>query len=274
MKILLIYPYFLDNRVRTTEDVSTVPLGLYYVAAVLKENQYDVEILNWYDIKPLNSIFYILDIFPGTQLYEDFKHRVKASDDIWLNRIEDIMFFETDANLTREMILAFGQKLRSCFYKNLPAYAEALQLIDQNDLYPLHSAFYTRLAMTFDQGDYSRIDGIRQKDKIAEKLYLRALTYSPNKLAYLGLGILSQKKSVKRNAIRVLSQGLSHFPNDAQLNICMGVSLMNLGEYDRALSRFLEFRDNKVAVKFAVRCYRALGDDKNATAFNATFKAM
>ncbi len=50
MKILLIYPYFLENRVRTSEDVRAVPLGVYYVASVLKENQYDVEILNWHDI--------------------------------------------------------------------------------------------------------------------------------------------------------------------------------------------------------------------------------
>ena len=50
MKILLIYPYFLETRVHTTEDVRAVPLGVNYVASVLKENQYDVEILNWYNI--------------------------------------------------------------------------------------------------------------------------------------------------------------------------------------------------------------------------------
>ncbi len=50
MKILLIYPYFLETRVFTAEDVSTVPLGVYYVAAVLKENNYDLEILNWHNI--------------------------------------------------------------------------------------------------------------------------------------------------------------------------------------------------------------------------------
>ena len=50
MKILLIYPYFLETRVHTPEDVRAVPLGVYYVASVLKENQYDVEILNWHSI--------------------------------------------------------------------------------------------------------------------------------------------------------------------------------------------------------------------------------
>ena len=32
------------------EDISVVPIGVFYVAAVLKENNYDVEILNWYNI--------------------------------------------------------------------------------------------------------------------------------------------------------------------------------------------------------------------------------
>ncbi|MBW2567603.1 MAG: cobalamin-dependent protein [Deltaproteobacteria bacterium] len=49
MKILLIYPYPLYDRAQE-EDVKPVPIGLYYVGAVLKENNYDVEILNWYNI--------------------------------------------------------------------------------------------------------------------------------------------------------------------------------------------------------------------------------
>ncbi|PQP35408.1 B12-binding domain-containing radical SAM protein [Desulfobacteraceae bacterium SEEP-SAG9] len=49
MKILLIYPYFIDERVQV-QDISAVPIGVYYVGALLKENHYDVEILNWYNI--------------------------------------------------------------------------------------------------------------------------------------------------------------------------------------------------------------------------------
>jgi len=49
MKILLIYPYCLEDRLQE-EDVSVVPIGVYYVAALLKEDDYDVEILNWYNI--------------------------------------------------------------------------------------------------------------------------------------------------------------------------------------------------------------------------------
>ena len=49
MKILLIYPYPLYDRSQE-EDIKRVPIGVYYIGAVLKENRYDVEILNWYKI--------------------------------------------------------------------------------------------------------------------------------------------------------------------------------------------------------------------------------
>ena len=49
MKILLIYPYWLEERTNT-EDMVVVPIGVYYVGAVLKENHYDVEIFNWHNI--------------------------------------------------------------------------------------------------------------------------------------------------------------------------------------------------------------------------------
>jgi radical SAM superfamily enzyme YgiQ (UPF0313 family) len=223
-------------------------------------------------IQPLSTVFYILDIFPGTRLYEDFKQRLEQTDDVWLKRIEDIMYFETDPDLTRELILAFGQKLRSHFYKSLPRFVETIDLIDNQELYPQHSTFYSRLAMTFDYGDYSRIEEIENKDRIAASLYQQALRYYPNAEAYLGLGILHQKWSENRESIEILSQGLAHFPRDARLNICMGVSLMNLELWDRALSLFLEFQDVKEAVRFAALCYKALGDEKKAEALHKRFE--
>ena len=50
MRILIIYPYCLEERVHE-EDASVVPMGAYYVAALLKENNYDVEILNFYNLR-------------------------------------------------------------------------------------------------------------------------------------------------------------------------------------------------------------------------------
>ena len=225
-------------------------------------------------IQPLSTVFYILDIFPGTSLYEDFKQRLKATDDIWLQRIEDILYFETDPDLTRELILSFGQTLRAHFYKNLPCYIDSLELVDNPELYPQHSAFYVRLAMTFDYGDYARIEEIENKDRIAAELYQRALGYHPHAEAYLGLGILFQKRGANRQSTEILSQGLSHFPRDARLNICMGVSLMNQELWDHALSHFLKYQDIKEAVRFAALCYKSLGDENNAAAFQTKFDRM
>jgi radical SAM superfamily enzyme YgiQ (UPF0313 family) len=101
-----------------------------------------------HEIKPLSIIFYILDIFPGTALYSDFKKRSKATDDIWLNRIEDIMYFETDLNLSEELILAFGNTLRTDYYENLPDFVNGIELIDKEEFYEMHADFLSRLAMT------------------------------------------------------------------------------------------------------------------------------
>jgi len=49
MRILLIYPYFLEERIHA-EEISVPPTGIYYVGAMLKANGYDVEILNWHAI--------------------------------------------------------------------------------------------------------------------------------------------------------------------------------------------------------------------------------
>jgi hypothetical protein len=66
------------------------------------------------------------------------------------------------------------------------------------------------------------------------------------------------KRGAYRESGGTLSKGLSQFQQDAQLNICMGVSLMNLGEYEQALSHFLGFQDVKEAVHFAAERYKAL----------------
>ncbi|MGQ9812255.1 MAG: hypothetical protein ACUVQ2_02415 [Dissulfurimicrobium sp.] len=49
MKILLIYPYCLDQKT-IDYDIKVVPIGLYYVGALLRERGMDVEILNWHDM--------------------------------------------------------------------------------------------------------------------------------------------------------------------------------------------------------------------------------
>lgn len=210
------------------------------------------------EIKPLSIIFYILDIFPGTALYADFKKRTGATDDIWLERIEDIMYFESDPRLSHERILDFGQKLRTSYYEYLHHFAKEIRLIDKEEFYGSHSDFFSRLAMTFSHGDYARIEAVREKDKTAEHLYKKALEYAPDHRAYLGLGILNQKNGDYQESVRILSKGIESFPHSEAMHICLGISCMNLGRYSEALSYFLKFQHSKDAASYISACHEAL----------------
>ncbi len=234
--------------------------------------QETIDLIN--DIKPLSVIFYILDIFPGTKLYDDYKKNQQVTDDIWINRVEDIMYFETDAKYSRELILAFGKKLRTSFYEKLPAYAQSLDLKDEAELYPLHADFCSRLAMTFDHGDYADIDAIPGKERTAEKLYKKALSYHPDPRAYLGLGIIYQKRRIYPESIQILTEGLSHFPDDQHLKLCLGISHMNVGDYDKALSFLIPLQRSKQALQYIINCYQALNDTKKASQFLERLQSM
>jgi radical SAM superfamily enzyme YgiQ (UPF0313 family) len=209
-------------------------------------------------IRPLGAVFYILDIFPGTALYADMKRRLKANDAIWLKRVEDIMYFETDPALSAEQVLEYGRLLREAFHSGLPSFVQALAPIDDPEFRPLHADFFSRLAMTFDQGDYARVEAIPDKPALAESLYRRALRYHPDARAYLGLGILNQKAGRHQDAADLLEKGLSHFPDDEHLRMCLAVSFMNLGRFKEALTLFERCPNQPQAMQLAAACRQAL----------------
>ncbi len=215
-----------------------------------------IDLMN--EIKPLSAIFYILDLFPGTRLYESFKENNGVTDDIWLNNIEGIMYFETDSRLSKEMVLSFGKKLRTAFYEHVTAYADAVDLIEKSDLNECHADFLSRLAMTFSHGDYTRIDGIGGKAAVAERLYRRSLSYSPNHRAFLGLGILKQREGAFQAAIDVLTEGVAVFTQSEPLHVCLGISLMNHGDFAAALSLFLMFPNSVQSRECIAECRQAL----------------
>ena len=210
------------------------------------------------EIKPLAAIFYILDLFPGTSLYEDYKRRTGIGDDIWLEKVEDILYFETDPALTADQVMAFGNKLRSGFHASLPRFADAIRLIDDKELYPFHADFLSRLAMTFSHGDYAWLEEIDNPDETAKKLNMRALLYYPDHRAFLGLGIIYQKSGHYAESIGILEKGLQFYPLSEHLNVCCGVSLVNAKEYERALACFEKFPGSDRARSFAVSCRDAL----------------
>lgn len=220
-----------------------------------------------HEIKPLSIIFYILDIFPGTALYEEFKKKAKVTDDIWMERIEDILYFESDSSLSRDLILDFGKKLRMDYYENLSHFMDSIEFTGAKEFDQMNSDFLSRLGMTFSHGDYAKIEAIKQKEEIAESLYKRSLDYYPDHRAYLGLGIIRQKNSALKGSIEILSEGLQYFPESEPLNICLAISFMNLGEYEKALFYLKKFQASKEALHYITNCYKALGDIENESMF-------
>ena len=227
-----------------------------------------------HEIKPLSIIFYILDIFPGTALYEDFKKKARVTDDIWLKRIEDIMYFENDPSLSGDLILEFGENLRRDYYENLHHFADSIKLIGIREFDKLHSDFLSRLGMTFSHGDYAGIEAVKNKKEIAESLYRRSLHYYPDHRAYLGLGIIRQKDGAFKESIEILLEGLQYFPESEPLTMCLAMSFMNLGEYEKALLYLKRFQDSEEALHYIVKCYKALGDTENASVFLNKFRSF
>ena len=210
------------------------------------------------EIKPLGAIFYLLDLFPGTALYDRLKKETRITDEIWLKRIEGILHYETDPHLSEEKILEFGRRLRTTFFENVHSYAGDMELIDREDLYRHHADFISRLGLTFSHGDFAKKEQVREKEATAEKLFQRSLTYAPDHRAYLGLGILKQKARNFGESNRLLIEGLHHYPDSQELTLCLGLNYLNLGNFEKALACLERFPDSEQANRYAAQCRRAM----------------
>jgi len=211
------------------------------------------------EIKPLSAVFYILDLYPGTDLYDTLLGKGHFTEEIWLERVEGLMYLDTDPDLSDDLVLAFGRRLRKAFYENVHAFADSIDLVDKAELYGFHAEFCSRLAMTFSHGDYAGNESVQEKDRVAERLYRKALGYSPDERAYLGLSILKQKAGDFRASIEVVLEGIRHFPGSEPLNICLAVSHMNQGDYGPALSVLEKLPRSQEAVRYMQACREALG---------------
>lgn len=210
-------------------------------------------------IQPLAAIFYILDVFPGTALCEEMKEAGRLTEDVWLEQIEGIPYFELDPDIPQEAVLEWGEALRNGFHREVGGFAESLELADEPGFEILHADFCSRLGMTFSHGDYARIEAIPNKDRVAETLYRRALAFCPDHRATLGLAILLQKRGNHAEAVRLLESGVSLYPDSEPLHVCLGVGYMNLGRYREALEVFSRFEGSADAMRYAASCREALG---------------
>ena len=250
-----------DEQIRQVFD-RTVRLGMmaraYFIYGSPGENektiQASIDLIE--AIKPLSVIFYILTLFPGTALYRDYLKASGQTDDIWLQRREDIPYFETDPGLSPAVVKRFGQRLRSAFFERLPDFALAHTLADDPDLAAGHADFYSRLAMTFTHGDYAANPHIKDKESLAERLYRQSLLWHPDHRAFLGLGMLYQRQGDSRASLDILTRGLEFFPDSEPLHLCLGTTCLNLGQLSRARECFTRFPESPQARHFLKECDR------------------
>ena len=211
-------------------------------------------------IKPFICVSYILEIYPGTKLYLDFQKRFKITDDVWLQRIEGICYFEYDPSLSQDLVIAFGQRIRGELHANLDIFVDSIELVEKEELFEMHADFCSRLAMTFSHGDCASLGAISNNTKMADKLFTKALHYAHDHRAYLGLGLLRQNEKDFESALDILTEGVRHFPASEELNVCLGITYMNQGRFKDALRFLQKFPDSPQTSHYIDECYSVLGD--------------
>lgn len=210
-------------------------------------------------IRPLGAIFYLLDVFPGTALYDRFRAATGLTDAVWNQRIEDILWFEHDPALSREKVLEFGRRLRSHFYRRLPEYARSAEVADIPEMNRLAADFYSRLAMTFSDGDYARIDGIPDREATAALLHEKALARHPDARAFQGLGMLRFHSKDWDGAEDLFRRGVECHPTDVDMRIRLAVCLLNRGAISGAREALSPFRDHDAVRPYWLKCQVLLG---------------
>ena len=236
-------PDTIVNTFHLTVSYGILPRA-YFIYGSPGETQATIEksIVLMHRIKPLAAIFYMLVVFPGTFLYEQAKKKEVINDDIWCEPVEDLPWFELDDQLDFSSVKGFGDRLRAEFYSNVSKYALSIELVDRPDLNESHARFLSMLGATFSHGDYSRDKRIPDPGRTAIALYKKSLTYHPEPVVFLELATLLQQRQQFSKAETLLDRGLDLFPHDPALHTCMGICLMNMGAFQKALPYFETFK--------------------------------
>lgn len=169
------------------------------------------------EIKPLAAAFFILGLFPGTQLYAQYISNSGLSDDIWLNRGSWINYYDTCDKISDSMIQAFGRSLKSAYHENIINDICSVDLADFTELYKGYSAFWIRLAENILEGLYGK-EEFNRKEQIAEDLLRKALSYYPTVEAYFKLAKIEMSRGNRDKAYSILLDATRYFPEMREIN--------------------------------------------------------
>ncbi|NDY73008.1 B12-binding domain-containing radical SAM protein [Desulfobacter hydrogenophilus] len=203
---------------------------------------------------PLSTVFYMLVTFPGTALYNRAVQKGWTHDGVWQKNIEDLPWWEIDPNMDFSRVKGWGDRLRQAFFDHLEDFVNRIALHPDKAVASLHADFLSRLAMTFSHGEYARDSRVTNAEQIAMNLFEKALQFYPCPRAFQGLAMILQKQKKFSKAMAFLNKGLSHFPKDKDLCVCMGVCLMNTGDFHKALKYFTPFADDPALGQYISIC--------------------
>ncbi|MGD8963917.1 MAG: hypothetical protein PVH43_15480 [Desulfobacterales bacterium] len=103
-------------------------------------------------------------------------------------------------------------------------------------------------------------------------MHLEDISVVPQGVFYIAA--LLKKYGYDDESIQILTDGIKAFPRDEQLNLCMAVSYMNMGDYQKALSYLSELRHLKEGIYLTAKCYQALDDLQKAGRYPQKDKSM
>lgn len=203
---------------------------------------------------PLSTVFYMLVTFPGTALYNRAVQKGWTHDGIWQKNIEDLPWWELDPHMDFGRVKKWGDRLRKTFFDHIEDFINRITFDPDKISAPLHADFLSRLAMTFSHGEYARDKRIKNSEQMAINLFEKALRINPCPRAFQGLAMIYQQQKNFPKAMALLDKGLSHFPKNKDLCVCMGVCLMNTGDFRNALIFFTPFAQDPALGQYINIC--------------------
>lgn len=209
-------------------------------------------------IRPLVTLFHVLTVLPGTALYDQAKECFGLSDEIWMSKDEDVLWFDLDPKLEFEQVHSWGKCLKENYRVALPQYVDSLEVADIPELDLAFADFFARLGMTFDQGDYATLYDSAIREPLAERLYRRSMKHGPDPKAYLGLGMLLYRLQRTEEAVEILSYGVENHQDEPNLRLCLGIGLMSLRRYREALVHLEIVEHYPQAAQYLAECRHIL----------------
>lgn len=183
-------------------------------------------------IKPCISLFHVMSVFPGTELYKRCLQEERITEEYWLERNEDLLWFECDPDMSGEQVLGWGKRLKYDYFQQLPRNMAELSLGTKPELRAEQADFLSRLGFTFDYGDYAELLPPNERSDLATSLYRKALELHTDPRAAAGLGVHLLRAGQEQDALELLLRAHAASPHDEGAGLQLAGILMRKGNIE------------------------------------------